>query len=91
MIQTAELLYLLVGSGFLVAELVAWKANDDKTLILVFLVQGLQAIVLRSKSTLAGCVYNDYHLASVVREIHFLPFVGKGCVVINCSHSICFT
>ena len=42
---------LLIGTGRLVSELVAGDVQDLQTLIVVFLIHGLQRLVVRRKAT----------------------------------------
>ena len=90
-IQTAELLYLLVGARLLMAELVAREANDDEALLLLLLIERLQSVVLRREATLRCGVDNEKNLALVVGKVHFLSLVRQGCVIINRTHFFCVT
>ena len=88
MVQTAELLYLLVSTRLLMTELVAGEAYDDKSLVLILLVERLEAVVLRGEAALAGGVDDEQRLALVVGEAHFLALVREGGEIINLFHVV---
>lgn len=54
-VELAELRDLLVVLGLLPAELVAREAEDDEALLLVLVVQRLQALVLRREPAVQAC------------------------------------
>ena len=87
-VDAAELLDLLVGAGLLMAELVAGEADDDESLVLILLVERLEAVVLRGEAALAGGVDDEQHLALVVGEAHFLALVREGGEIINLFHVV---
>ena len=86
MIEAAELGDLLVGAGLLTGELVAREADNDQPLILIFLIESLQAVVLRSESAFGRCVDNHQDLAFELSEIHFRTLVAQGFEIINTCH-----
>ena len=91
MILAAKLLDLLVGTGFLMPELVARETDDDQSAVLVLLIEGFQSVVLRREAALRGCVDNEEHLAFVVGKAHFLALVREGVELIDGVHGVCFT
>ena len=86
MVQTAELGNLLIGAGLLVRKLVARETDDYKTLVLILLVEGLEAVVLGSETALGGGVDNQEDLALVLAEIHLGALVVQGLEVIDRGH-----
>ena len=85
MIQAAEFLYLFVRAGFLAAELVAREADNDQPLILILLIERLEAVVLGSEAALGRGIHHEQNLAFVVGKIHHLPLVPEGAVVIDAA------
>lgn len=75
MIDPAEFCNLLVGAGLLVGELVARESDNNQTLVLVLLVEGLESVVLRCESTLGSCINYEQNLPFVLREVYFYAFV----------------
>ena len=71
----AELLYLFVRAGFLVAELVAREADDDKPLALILLIERLQPVVLRREAAFRGGIDYQQHLSFVVGKTDYVAFV----------------
>lgn len=74
-VELAEALDLLVGAGFLAAELVAGEAEDDKVIGVLLLEAGvelLEAGVLRGKAALGGRVDDEDDLALEVLERNLL-------------------
>ena len=61
----AELFDFLVGARFLFAELVAREAEDDKTLVCIFVVGRLERLVLRREPAVRGDVDDENDLAFV--------------------------
>ena len=59
----AELLDLLVGSGFLAAEIVGGKAEDVETTMFIGAVELFKAFVLGRKTTLGGGVDDEQDVA----------------------------
>ena len=84
-VQPAELDDLFVGAGLLMAELVAGEAYDDEALVLVLLVEGLEAVVLGSEAALGRGVDDQEDFAFIVGEFHIRPVVGDGGEVIHLS------
>jgi hypothetical protein len=64
----AELFDFLGCAGFLAEKIVARKAEDGETLALVFLLDGLEALVLRCEAALGCHVDDEQHLALVGLE-----------------------
>ena len=87
-VQLAELLNLTVRTGVLLLELVAGEADNDQSLVLVFLVQFLQSCKLRSETTLAGCVDNQQYLTLELSEIQFLTSARLSLEIINLCHTL---
>ena len=85
-VETAELLDLLVGAGLLVRELVAGETEDYQAAVLVLLIEGLKAVVLRCESALGGSVDNKKDLAFELGEIQFRSPSGKSLEIINVCH-----
>ena len=85
-VQAAELSDLVIGAGLLSGELVAREADDHETLVLIFLIKGLQAVVLRGETALGCCV--DYHqnLAFKLGEVNLYTLVTEGFKIVNISH-----
>ena len=69
-VRRGEFEDLLVGSGFLVGELVAWKAEDGH--IVVVIVKCTQTCVLRCETSSAGDVDDQAHLAAELVEADLL-------------------
>ena len=86
MIDAAEFGNLLVGAWLLMGELVAGKAHNGQSPILILLVQGLQAIVLRGKTALGCGVHNEENLAFELCEVKIGALVIQGLEVINLCH-----
>ena len=76
-VQLTELLDLAIITGILLLELVAGKANDDQSSVLILLVQFLQSCKLGSETALAGCINNQQHLAFKLGEIKLFPSAVK--------------
>ena len=85
-VDAAELGYLGIGTGLLMSELVAREADDHQALVLILLIQSLQAIILRSESAFGSGINYHENLALVLSEIHLYPFVVKGLEIINLCH-----
>ena len=86
MVQTAEFGDFLVGARLLMLELVAGEAEDDETLVLIFLVEGLETIILGGETALRGGVDNHQDFALVLGHVHLFALVVQGLEVINRSH-----
>ena len=85
-IEAAEFGDLVIGTGLLAGELVAGEAEDDESLVLVFLVEGLQAVILRGE-TAFGCGIDDHQdFPFVLGEVHFGTLVACGFEVVNLCH-----
>ena len=50
------------------AEIIRWKAQDDKASVRVALVKGLEALVLLGETTITGGIDNQHHIASVLTK-----------------------
>ena len=88
-VETAELLDLLIASGFLVGELVARETENHEALVFVFLVQLFQTVVLRRETALGSSIDDENNLPFIVSKVHFFASVGEGGKIINGCHS-CF-
>jgi len=55
-VHCAEVLDLQFRSGFLRTELITRETKDDESLILVRLIEGLEALILRRKTAFTGYV-----------------------------------
>ena len=86
-VEAAELGDFLVGAWLLVGELVAGEADDDQTLVLVLLIEGFQAVVLRRETALRGGVDNHQDLAFILCEVHFFSLVVQGFEIKDFFHS----
>ena len=69
----AELVNLLNGTWSLLPELVAGEVQNLESLTMIFLVQGLQVMVLRREAAASGGVDNKKDLALVGGEGYVLP------------------
>src|SRR5690606_1945751 len=76
-VQLAELADFRLAARLLLAELVAREAKDFQ-LALVLVIQRLQALVLWGKTTLAGGVDDQQHLALVLRQRHIVAVQALG-------------
>ena len=85
-VEAAELGNFFVAARLLVLELVAGEAEDDETLVLIFLVKGFQSVVLRSEAALRGGIDNHEDLAAVLGHVHLFALVVEGLKVVNRSH-----
>ena len=85
-VQAAELRNFFVAAGFLVFELVTGKAEDDQPLVLILLVEGFQAIVLRGEAALRSRVNNHEDFAFVLGHVHLFALVVQGLEIVNRSH-----
>jgi len=72
--------------GLLVRELVAGEADHHQTLVLVLLVQGLEAVVLGSETALGSGVDNQEDLAFKLLEVHLDALVVQGFEVVDLCH-----
>lgn len=84
----AEGLDLFQGSRLLAAEVVAWEAEDDEALVLVFVVEGLKGGVLLGEAALGGDVDDEDNLALVgfeggVFAVDVLE--GDGAEILGCG------
>ena len=86
MVETAELLDLLIAARLLVSELIAREAEDDESLVFVFLIQCLQTIVLRRETAFRSGINDEEHLTFVVCEIYFFASVIEDFEIINGCH-----
>jgi hypothetical protein len=82
-VQLAERFDLFVATGLLVAELIAWKAEDFQAFAVVFRVEALQALVLRREAALAGGVDDEQDLAAIVTETLVVAVVEFGGEVVD--------
>ena len=65
------------------AELVAGEAYDHQSLVLIFLVQFFQTVVLRGEAALGSGVHHKQHLALVIGKVNFLSGVGLGLELVD--------
>lgn len=73
----SEFINHLVGQGFLIAKLVAWKRKDGETLILIFGINLRQLLVIdRGFASEGRDVDHDRHQALVLRQRYGLAFDG---------------
>ena len=87
-VQLAELVNALVGSGSLLAKLVAGKVQDLEALTMVLFVQFLQFFILRCKTALCGSVHDEQHFVGVLFQRNVLAFSVFDSKIINSFH--CF-
>src|ERR1035438_4728532 len=87
-IHLAERLDLLIGTGLLVAELVAGEAKHLQAAVLVLGVKRLQPFVLRGEPALARGVDDQQDLALVIAEV-LAPAVVQLCGQIVQAHCKC--
>jgi hypothetical protein len=71
-----------------VTELVTRESNDDESLVLVLLVQGLQAVILRGETALGGGIRNQEDFAFVLAEGDLFALVGQGGHFIKLAHGL---
>ncbi len=74
-VHAAKLGNFFVGTGLLVAKLVTGETNHNQTLVFIFLIQGLQAIVLRGKTALGCCIDNEKDLALIIGKVYLFTLV----------------
>ena len=67
-VRAAELTDFFSVTGFLSAELIAWKTEYAQPPVTVFLVQRFEPFVLGGKSALACGIYHQQHSALEYRE-----------------------
>src|SRR5262252_2313248 len=67
-IQIAERFDFFIATGFLVSELIAGETEDLEAFVVVFAVEFLKTLVLRSETALAGGVDDKQNLAFVGGE-----------------------
>ena len=73
----------MLVAWLLVGELVAWKADDGEVLVLVLVVQLLEALVLWSEPALAGDVdYHDYLVFQLLKAEWF-AIQGGGAEIVK--------
>src|SRR5690554_640484 len=65
-IDFAEITDRFFITRFLTLELVAWKSEHKKILVLELLIQFLQIRILRSKAAFAGGIYNKKNFTLVL-------------------------
>lgn len=82
-VELAERRDLISRSGLLATKLVAREADDGESLILVLLVDLLEALVLGSEATLGGDVHNENDLALKLLEGEGLSVLVKGSEVVE--------
>ena len=82
-VEAAEIRNLLIGAGLLSGELVAGEADDDKSLVLVLLVEGLKAVVLGGESAFGRGVDNHQDLAFELGEVHLVTLIAGGLEVVD--------
>ena len=71
-IVVAECLDILVGAGFLSAEIIGRETYNNQFVFVSF-VQFFQFFVLWGKTTLGGCVNDEYFFALVFCKVEILP------------------
>ena len=67
-------------------ELVAGEADNHQALVLVLLIEGLQAFVLGRKTAFGSGVGNQEHFPLVLGEIHFPALVAAVFELVNGVH-----
>src|SRR5689334_11225693 len=72
--QLAELADLILGPGFLIAELIAREAQHREPAVAIPAVHGLEPRVLRCEAAFARDVHDQQDLAAVGLERRWLPF-----------------
>ena len=72
-VDLTGLFHRFIGFRFLPAELVTGKTKNDKTLVLIFLIQRLQSFKLRSKPAFSSSVDDEKGLAVVIGQVHRQP------------------
>ena len=88
MVDAAEFRNLVVGTGFLAGELVAREADNHQTLVLILLVERLQAVVLRGEAAFGSGIDNHQDFAFELGEIHFGAPVALGLEIVNLCHGV---
>lgn len=93
-VELAEGGDLVSGSGLLATKLVAGEADDGESLILVLLVDLLEALVLGSEAALGGDVHNEHDLALQLLEGEGLSGLVEGSEVVEggvgfLGHCVC--
>lgn len=84
--ELAELVYRLVGTGGLCAELVAREVEHLESLRMILLVELLQLLVLRCEAALYGCVYDEQHFVGILLEGNILSLSVFNRKFVNSSH-----
>ena len=77
------------GARFLTVELVAWEGEDFEALVVVFLIEGFEAFVLRSEATAAGDVDDEEDFALIVGEGDGVAVVGEDVVGVDLAEWGC--
>ena len=75
-----------IRARFLLAELVAGKAQHDQTLVVKFAVQRFQALVLRREAAGAGRIDDQQHLALVSRQVDRRAVQRLGLESVDAGH-----
>ena len=74
-VGSAELLDFGNGAGSLSAELVAREIQNLESLLIVFLINLLQILVLRRESATGGGIYNQQELSLVLFQTYFFTLI----------------
>jgi len=82
----AELADLLGATGFLLAELVAGKAEHGQALGLIFFMKQFKALILRRKSAFAGGIHHQHHPAFEVRQRNLRSLQCVRAEIVNACH-----
>ena len=85
-VDAAEFGNLLVAARLLVSKLVARETDDDQPAVLIFLIKGLQSVILRGESAFGGGVDYKENLTFELGEIQFSALVGQGLEIVNLCH-----
>ena len=72
--EFAEIVDRLIGAGGLLAKLVAGEIEDFKALGVLFLIEGFEFLILRSKATLGSGVYYEEHFVGILAQRYLLAF-----------------
>lgn len=89
-VELAELMYRLVGTGSLLPKLVAREVKNLKSLAMIFLIEFFQFLILRSKSALNGCVDYEQHFWCILLKSYALSFSVLDREIKNSTHFLFF-
>ena len=76
----------LVGAGSLLAELVAGEVEHLEAVGVIFLVEGLQFVVLGCEATLRSGVYDEEHFVLILLQSYVFAFSVFDSEIINSLH-----